>query len=145
MAVKGLGCVLRAYGSEFDIDQFLGRSMLKTFAVWHKGAKRFKSRPPSRHSGANFAIGDALELTEQVSETVEFLNRNRDVLLNLRDSTGAEHLVLDFGITRPKSLAAVHHLPQSLILLAAEFRMAIEVSVYAPKEEFTGDDSGAGP
>lgn len=143
MADEGVGCSLGAYGSEFDIDEFLASSSLKAYAVWHKGEKPLKRQPPVVHSGASFAIGSAAALSDQVAETIEFLETHHCVLSRLRDTPGVEFLVLDFGISRRIILVETHRLPLDLIVLAAELRMRIDLTVFAASEEIFGDGCDA--
>jgi hypothetical protein len=124
------GCVLRASGVAFPVDEFLDNSSFAPCAVWHKGELRSKSRSAHTDYGFNLVVSEAEDLPTQVKDTVEFLNQQRAELIRLTHTTGFDSIVLDFGICRRDVLAQFDHFPADLVRFAAEFGMSIELSQY---------------
>jgi hypothetical protein len=130
------GCVLRASGRDFDVDEFLANSILKPCAVWRRGESRWKSRPPSDVSGFNLVVSEAPgeDFRAQVKESIAFLTAHHEELAILREAVGNEHSVLDFGVILPDDLVfgQSNVFPAELVRLAGELGLGIELSLYPP-------------
>lgn len=128
------GCVLRVYGDRFSPDQFLEGSKLSACAVWHKGASRSKRRSPDADSGFNIVVSELGDLSSQVNDAVQFLKANHGELVRLRQTSGVDGLVLDFGIARRDVAVQCDSFPPELVRSAAEFDLGLELSQYPPSE-----------
>ncbi len=130
------GCVLRASGRDFDVDEFLAKSSLEPCEVWRRGQSRRKSRPPSQTSGFNLVVSEAPgeDFRAQVKESIAFLAAYHDELARLRDVLGIEHSILDFGVILPDDLVfgQSNIFPAELVRLAGELGLGIELSLYPP-------------
>jgi hypothetical protein len=96
-------CVLRARGSDFDVDRFLSASTIQPCKVYRKGEPRLlASRQPEKrvHAASGFhadvSTMDWDDLAGQVADARRFLARYKPDLELLRTFPGVEHLELDF-------------------------------------------------
>ncbi len=100
-----MSCVLRATGTNFDVDTFLSASALKAIAVFRRGQPTFPSvasspvAPASRFHASVSEAGFS-ELTRQFSDAINFLNEHRDELARLVVFPGVETVALDCGSNR---------------------------------------------
>ncbi len=129
------GCVLRAHGTGFAVDDFLAQSSLTPCAVWHLGEKRFKRGQACEDSGFNVLISEAEVLPDQTNDAIKFLNDFSVELCQLQKSPGIEHLVLDFGICRRDVMAQIDRFPAELIALAGAMGMGIALSQYLTEHD----------
>lgn len=126
------GCVLRASGPDFAVDEFLAHSPLRPCSIWRRGERRHQYRPPSKDSGFNVVVSDAPgdDMPSQIGDAVRFLTAHYEELVRLMASSGLEGAVLDFGIARRDVMAQCDTLPAPLIRLAGGLGLAIEISQY---------------
>jgi hypothetical protein len=124
------GCVLRAFGVAFSTDAFLADSRLAPCKVWHVGEPRTATRPPYTNAGFNLVTSNAPDLPTQIKETMDFLASHRVELLRLSRFPGLDGVTLDFGISRREVAAQRDHFSADFVRLAAEFKLAIELSQY---------------
>ncbi len=137
-----MACVLRAFGSDFDPDEFLKGSPLSPSKVWRKGEPRVSiGRSRSRvqdTSGMNVTVSDANvgDFQEQVRDAIGFLHSNKGELARLVAFPGIEEIVLDFAASWGKDVVTqTDYLPPELIRLAGELGLGIEISHYPISDE----------
>ncbi|HEY5884078.1 MAG TPA: hypothetical protein VIT88_05290 [Pyrinomonadaceae bacterium] len=123
------GCVLRAWGDNFQPETFLDGSSLQPCNVFHKGTRKSASRTWNT-SGITVVVSEADGFARQVTEAIEFLKSNGMELQQLQGSVGLGGLSLDFGVDRKNGVLQSHRFPAELVSLAAEYSMALEVSIY---------------
>ena len=92
-------CVLRAGGSEFDVDAFLATSSFNVIRVHRKGEPRFTTRPDGpRKEGSGFNADVSSkewdDLPGQCDDAKAFLSRYEAELLHGGKASGAFHLVI---------------------------------------------------
>jgi hypothetical protein len=131
------GCVLRAGGDSFDVDQFLASSSFRPTAIFRRGERRwpeFAARPVSAISGFNLTVSDDDgddQGERQVADALAFIERNRGELMRLT-SRGDVATCLDFGcVLRREKFAKSLRLPVEIVRECAALGIEIEVSVYA--------------
>jgi hypothetical protein len=131
------GCVLRAFGERFDVDQFLTSSSFRTNAIFRRGERRWPDRAESRvstTSGFNLTVSDDDgddQGARQVADALAFIDRNRDELTQLASRDDVE-VCLDFGsFFREGMEAKFVRLPHEIVQQCATLGVDIEVSVYA--------------
>jgi len=129
------GCVLRVFGTSFQVDDFLAGSTLAACKVWHCGDRALARLPAATNSGFNAVVSEADDLATQVSEARLFLRRHHFDLVRLSTLGEVDELVLDFGISKRESAGQFERIPSDLVRAAAEFRMAFELSLYATSHE----------
>jgi hypothetical protein len=100
-----MSCVLRAIGSDFDVDGFLKDSEVTGAAVFHRGEARdpgMTEGPRRAASGFNLEIGAASgdDLDTLIQEAGRFLRRHEDELRRLGSFAGVEEVCLDFVLPR---------------------------------------------
>ena len=123
------GCVLRAWGDNFQPETFLDGSSLQPCNVFHKGTRKSVSRTWDT-SGITVVVSEADVFAQQVTEAMEFLKSNGMELQQLQGSVGLGGLSLDFGVDRKNGFMQSHCFAAELVSLAAEYSMSLEVSIY---------------
>ena len=139
--------VLRAYGSDFDVDELLAGCTLPLCAVKRRGEPVFPLSQPDglRHdrSGVHVTVSDAdfSEFPRQIAEATTFLQSEADQVRRLCRWPGVEAVDLDFGIERRDVMVQCDRLPPALVRLAGSLGLGIELSHYCA----SGDEPGAKP
>lgn len=124
------GCVLRAWGANFQPETFLDGSSLQPGNVFRKGARKSETRTWET-SGLTVIVSEASDdFARQVTDATEFLKSNGVELRRLQASAGLDGLSLDFGVNRRDGFLQSHLFPPELIREAAEYSMALELSIY---------------
>jgi hypothetical protein len=137
-----MSAILRAWGADFDPDQFLAESGLEPDNLYRKGEPVFPESQSDgrRHdqSGINLLASDAdfCDFTGQIEEATGFLETHKSELARLRQQPGIEGMMLDFGIEWRDVIAQFDYLPPPLIRVAGELGLGIEISHYP-----VGDDA----
>lgn len=84
-------------------------------------------------SGANFRISDAdfSELDEQVSDTLIFLEENKERLRRIRVFPGLEYFTIDFAADIDRQgFSKSFKFPNELLVLAGSLGISLELTVY---------------
>ncbi|WP_160715457.1 hypothetical protein [Chitinophaga solisilvae] len=130
-------CILMIAGKDFDIPQFLNVTRLRVLKKMIKGEPRSSLRPdgeklPYSYLTIETSKADYGDLNAQVKDTIKYLRKHRNQLMNIKTTGGIDHINLDFGIESSNGqLLQSIFMPRDLVSLAAEFRMSIQVSVYS--------------
>ena len=122
-------CVLRAADDNFQPSDFLRDSPFQPCRVYCKGGRRSASRL-REISGITVDMSSKADFSDQVHEGVFFLANNRAELLRLRQFTGIEKIILDFGVNEKDGFLKNCLFPLELIYLASEFALELELSIY---------------
>jgi len=141
-----LGCYLRVSGVELDVDRFLTE-----FDVPHCGIHRIcePRLPRTQPNGEQFktsglsicvSAADFGDFEKQIADAIESLGADADLICDMRDFTGVDEIVLDFGINWEDCAAQFDRLPAELIRLAGNLGLAIEISHY-PMRRQSKDES----
>jgi hypothetical protein len=136
-----VSCVLRAYGSAFDVDAFLAVSRLALAHVWRKGEPRFSASGGGElwdHSGITIDLSEAGwdELGQQVQDAAAFLNAHDADIRRLLSWAGVEFVFCDFGIRRKHGAPMQGaYFPPELTRLVGRLGIGLKLSVYAIAEE----------
>jgi len=136
-------CVLRAYGSEFDPDDFLSGSELSPSSVFRRGEPQAPELPDGPFhdiSGLHFSVSEAewTSLTGQVRDAEQFLITHKTELLRLVTFPGLERVSLDFPLDlRISQMTWMQSdtFPASLAKLAGEIGLDLEFSIYRSEED----------
>jgi hypothetical protein len=136
-----VSCVLRAIGTDFDVDEFLKDSELAAAAAFHRGESREAAGPDAEKraaSGFNVEVGKGLgDLGLQVQAARRFLRQHEDELRRLGSFEGVEEICLDFGIRRRGGTQS-DLFPADLLWQAGALDIDLVVSHYE-----IADDEGA--
>jgi hypothetical protein len=139
-----MGCVLRAIGTDFDVDAFLGDSVLVDATVFRRGEPRLAGGTDgAKHaaSGFNLEIGEGLEeIGLQVQAARRFLRQHEDELRRLGSFEGVEEMCLDFEIRHRRGAAQSHLFPADLLWQAGALDIDLVVTPYD-----SADDRAPGP
>jgi hypothetical protein len=135
-----MGCVLRAYGSEFKVDSFLRDSSLKPYSIYRRGEPRFENKPDGElndSSGLKIDVSDAEfeDLHGQVAGAISFLRRNQKELKRLRRFPGVERACLDFALSKRDVPCQYDTFPAELLYLAGGVGLDIELSQFPAIED----------
>src|SRR5205085_2593607 len=101
---RPMTALLRAWGADFDPDQFFAESPLKPSRLYRKGEPLYPNSQPNgpRHeqSGVNLVASEAdlHEFSRQIEEATTFLEDHKSELARLRQQPDIEGITLDFGI-----------------------------------------------
>ena len=126
-----LCCVLRASGSDFDVEAFLDDSPLEPCSVWHRGETRSRDRVHN-DSGFNLDIGSG-EVSAQIAGVVQFMIAHDVEMRRLCSCTSIE-IILDFAIARRDVFVQCDSFPATLIRLAGSLGLGIELTQYPVSE-----------
>jgi hypothetical protein len=137
------GCVLRAHGSDFDVDGYLASSPFQPCAVFHRGEPR---SPTSARlcdtNGFNLVVSDGggNRVPVQIRDAATFVAAHRVELARRVAWPGVEAVTLDFGWDFPYARVAgqYNYFPPALLAACGVLGLGIEVSVYAASGEETG-------
>lgn len=146
-----MSCILRASGTEFNVDVFMAKTSLEVDSLWRKGEKRFIKSSNSeinRSSGIRVVASEAdfSELGKQIQDVISFLRKNLEQVKLLASFPGTECAVLDFGIEIYPPGWASFTFPPELLALAAEAGVSLCLSVYpTDKEAQSGQNKGVRP
>ena len=144
-------CIIRAAGTNFDVDSFIAKSPLVVDSFWRKCERRFicgeSSDATNSSSGIRIAVSQAdfSELSLQIEDVIVFLRQNLEAIKTLVFFPGVEGVVLDFGAeVFPPGWASFTFHPE-LLLLAGSAGVALCLSVYPTEPESEADASRARP
>ena len=135
-----MGCVLRALGKQFHVDEFMVKSKLSPCAIFRKGELIGSGPKGKKHnrSGVNIEVSTASfdNLKRQIKDAIKFLIKSKT---EIRKLAGAEGLdgppELDFGIRKRDSFTQSDCFPSELITLAGGLGLSIRVSQYPIDDE----------
>lgn len=113
-------CIFKASGQNLDVDEFLRRSSLKPFTVYHRGESpkagnilfRLQEEP-----GFMILVSHDEQPTflDQALAALDFIAVNNPEFERLRGA-GAEKLLLNFGLAKHQITKRPHYLPPELLL-----------------------------
>lgn len=138
-------CVLRAGGTDFDVDVFVATSALTPHSIWRRGASRYPQASPGgdRHdtSGLRILVSKAefSDLSLQVADAVEFLQQHHDAVRTLAANEGVTYACLDFAAEMSPPGWASFTFPPELLSLAGAAGVSVCLSVYPVDVEASGD------
>ena len=142
-----MSTVLRAYGTNFDVDAYLQGCTLPVCAVKRRGEPVYPLSQPSgrrnEKSGINVdaSTADFDDFSGQLEETIVFLQTNSEQLKRLSKWPGIESLTLDFGIKRRDAAAQCDYFPPELLRLAGALEIGIELSQYSIEDDENSESS----
>ena len=134
------GCVLRAAGPDFQVDEFLKASTFTTCEVYSKGEARGRHGRLHEKSGLAVVVSEASadDLPKQIADATEFLERHREEIVRLQSHLGVgEEARLDFGIWQRGEFGQYCYFPPKLLQLAGDLGVGIELSVYVGEVSLT--------
>jgi hypothetical protein len=129
-------CILRAGGTDFDVEGFIAKSSLQADSFWREGEKRFpkskRSDEINQSSGIRIVASEAdfAELSQQIQDVISFLRQNQEQVKLLASFPGVEGAVLDFGAEIYPPGWSSFTFPPELLALAGEAGVSICLSVY---------------
>jgi hypothetical protein len=131
-----LGCVLRAIGRDFDVDEFVKDSPIAHEAVFHRGEPRHPGEGKRAASGFNAPVSAAAldDLDTQVQDASHFLREHEDELRRLGRFPGVEEVCLDFGIARRAGASQSDLFPADLLWQAGALDIDLVVTHYTVAE-----------
>jgi hypothetical protein len=130
-----MSCVLRASGTNFDVDEFLKTSSLDALTAFHRGELQLPSSSVTRKSdcsGMNVSVStrDVSDLRGQIDDAIVFLSGNDRELKRLRDFPGLQRMDLDFPIEDRDVVYQRDAFPHKLLSLLGGLCIGLIVSRY---------------
>ncbi|MGB8986530.1 MAG: hypothetical protein WCC37_08005 [Candidatus Sulfotelmatobacter sp.] len=127
--------MLRASGTNFDVDEFLKTSSLDALTAFHRGELQFPSSSVTRKSecsGMNVSVStrEFSDLRGQIKDAIEFLSKNDRELRRLRDFDGLERMDLDFPVEDRDVVYQRDAFPHKLLSLLGGLGIGLIVSRY---------------
>ncbi|GHF69223.1 hypothetical protein [Deinococcus ficus] len=142
-----MSCVLRAAGTDFDVDGSIARVQLPDiFRIYRKGTRNRPSQPGSHEaSGLNVVVSDAefTEVDRQIEEALHYLKVHTDALRLLAGFPRVLGVVLDFGIEDRDVGAQADYFPPDLLRALGDLNIGLVVSRY-PRSAEDDEVSGQG-
>ena len=133
-----MGCILRANGENFGVDDFLNQTALIPCNVYRKGEPKFPgNKKICKTSGLSINVSDAefSDLQGQIQEATAFLKICKSEIRALCQYAGVEDVCLDFGIEqRDDAIVQFEYFPPTLITLAGRLGLGLEISFYPSAE-----------
>jgi len=129
-----MSCVLRASGTNFDVDEFLKTSSLDALTVFHRGEAQRRGSVATQHrtSQAGMSVHvsqrEFSDLRGQIEDAVKFLEDNDQELKRLRDFPGLERMDLDFPVEDRDVVFQSDAFPPRLLSLLGALRIGLVVS-----------------
>lgn len=128
-----MSCILRASGSNFDVDEFLKVSSLDALTAFRRGAAQFLASSVTRksdYSGMDVSVStrEVSDLSGQVDDAVGFLKENDHELRRLRDFPGLERMDLDFPVEDRDVVFQRDGFPHQLLSLLGGLHIGLIVS-----------------
>ncbi|MDP9762593.1 hypothetical protein [Deinococcus enclensis] len=134
-----MSCVLRAAGTDFDVDGSIARVQLPDiFRIYRKGTRDRPSQPrPHEASGLNVVVSDAefTEVDRQIEEALHYLEVHTDALRLLAGFPRVLGVVLDFGIEDRDVGAQADYFPPDLLRALGDLNIGLVVSRYPRPDE----------
>lgn len=134
-----MSCVLRAGGTDFDVDRYLARVHLPGVCrVFRKDTRDWPSqRRLHEGSGLNLVVSDAefTEVDRQIEEALHYLKVHTNALRLLTGFPGVLDVVLDFGIEDRDVGAQADYFPPELLRALSDLYIGLVVSRYPRSDE----------
>lgn len=132
MRPEPASCVLRAIGTDFDVDAFLADSTLDGATAFRRGESRepgAADESTRAASGFNVEVaGAGDELEGQVRAARRFLRLHEDELRRLGSFEGVEEVCLDFSLRRRGQAAQSDLFPADLLWQAGALDIDLVVT-----------------
>jgi hypothetical protein len=132
-----MSCTLTVLGASLDIDEFVENAGIEGFTKKYKG----DLISPSRNKRLEYSFAsiytsraDFDDLDLQIKETEDFLVKNKNNLKCIATTRGIDFATIDFGANSDlahENKAQSFFFPPSLLLICAELKLALELSVYS--------------
>lgn len=134
-----MSCILTISGRKLDIDAFIDKSKLRPYRKSYKGQPKFKTKPNGEklsHSSLSIETSkaDFNNLDKQIADTVRYLKRNKEKLINIALTKKIDYAGLDFAIDlridRKRVLYQSDKFPSNLLKLSGALGLDITLSIY---------------
>ncbi|MFD0727440.1 hypothetical protein [Lysobacter brunescens] len=129
-------CVLRAGGTDFDVDACVASFPVTPHSIWRRGEPRYPQSNPDgeKHGTSGIRIlvskSDFSDLRRQITDAVEFLLLHQDAVQALASGSGVESVTLDFGVEMSWPSWPSFTFPPELLSLSGSAGVAVCLSVY---------------
>ena len=139
-----MSCILRVWGTDLAVDELAAATSLEPYRIDRKGERRNSTRIFEK-SCANFEVSDLgfHEFEGQVKDAIEFLKQYQDALRVIVGFQGVQGAVLDFGLAWRDVMAQTDQLPASLLALAGNLGIGVDLSHYPISEPDTEEAAEA--
>ncbi len=138
-----MSCILRAEGTDFDVDAYIQDCPLDIVGIHRKGQPKSMQEPDELYSGSNLNINvseaDFDDFSGSIEDTIDFLREEFAEIARLRDYPGLDSIGIDFGIKQTAYVWS-NRFPIELIRQCAELGLEIEISHY-PVSNSEDEDS----
>jgi len=135
-----MSCVLGIGGENFNVDDFILKSELTVYKIFHKGEPIVPTKPNGRkstHSGCGITVSKVEfdDFNKQVEDTIQYLKENSQKLKLIKSTKDIDYASLDFGVSYDESkFVQSKYLPNELLCLVADLGISVEISIYQPTD-----------
>jgi len=143
-------CVLRARGTDFDVDRYLSASSIPSINVYRRGEPRLPASRPdgAKHAGSGFnaEVSTAAwdDLPGQIEDARHFLARHKTDLERLRTFPGLEQLTLDFPthlrIGTNEVVVQTDRFPADILLAAGALGIELALTIWPRPTDRSGSE-----
>ena len=140
-----MSCILRVWGADLVVDELAVITSLRPYRIDRKGEARLKPAQVFEESCAHFEVSDLdfRELEGQIREAGQFLERHEPELRAIVTFPGVQGAVLDFALAWRDVATQTDRLPASLLALAGNLGIGIDLSHYPVSEPESAEVAGA--
>lgn len=143
-------CVLRARGTDFDVDQFLSASSIQPNSVYRRGEARLPASQPDgpKHARSGFHADVSTmewdDLAGQIEDAKRYLAQHKTDIELLGTFPGVEHLELDFPIHlrigTNDIVVQTDRFPSDLLLAAGTLGIELALTIWPRSTHDSGSD-----
>ena len=132
-----MGCLLKAEGTDFQVDAFLEGTDLIPSGLFRKGEPKFPRTQPNGEVWDSSRIVIDIDrrgfdnLQEQIAAATAYLKEHEREIARLCTFSGVEHVYLDFGIRQRDEPVECNYFSPKLVSLAGNLGIGIELFQYA--------------
>ena len=143
-----MSAILRASGSEFDVDSFVKESSLTINTIYRVGDPvRPTVDPEGRKlgsSGLSVVVSeiDFDDYEQQLEEAFFFMRDNLEELIRLSGFPGLQSLSIDFGANIYPPGWCTFRFPNPLLRMAGQAKVDLELSVYPTETDDNSESDG---
>ena len=131
-----MSCILNILGENFDVDDFLLKTKLVPYKIFHKDSPRYQTKPEGKkntNSGCSIEISKAefSDFDGQVKDVIDYLNKHNKDLQILSTTPEIQFATLNFGVDYDiNKFVQSHYLPPELLKTVADLCISVELSIY---------------
>ena len=136
-----MSCILRAFGKEFDVNNYVKNKDFEFTNIYKKGEPRFSSpklkNKINKYSGVGIKVSfaDMNEFKQQLDDALIFFKEHETLIKELVQFKGVESVNLDFGVETKPPFWSSYTIPPELSFIVGKLGVSVCVSTYPNDDE----------